>query len=190
MAYFTRLAFNKNNWQNPSGPEGKCPGLSGSPLWECSAGFGFEEWYRSKNLRRTENGEIWQYGYWQCFKNPRNHAAGVYADFNVYTRKCIGGCDGSNMGSSLHVARYTEITVLSMNERLEAINDFDAALRDIRGQLLDFDVNVQERFDNEPNKHPKLNIKFRISDEMFVFDGVRPFTPKRHGYRFGLYHNF
>jgi hypothetical protein len=187
MGYFTRLTFNSNHWQNPSGPEGKCPGLPGAPLWECSAGFGFEEWYRSENFRRTENGDVWQYGYWQCFKNPGNHAAGVYADFNVYTRKCIGGCDGANMGTSLHVARYTEITVLSMNERLEAINYFDAALQDIRGNLEQLGLDVHDTFVGQPNGYPQLNIKFRISDETYVFDGVRPFTPERGGYRFGLY---
>jgi len=188
MGHFTRLTFNSNHWQNPSGPDGKCPGSPGSPLWECSAGFGFEEWYRSEKFQRTENGEIWQYGYWQCFKNPGNHAAGVYADFNVYTRQCTGGCDGSNRGRPLHVAHYTEITVLSREERLEAINYFDVALQDIRGSLQKLGVDVDDTFVGQPNGYPQLNIKFRITDETYAFQKSEPFKLDMGEYRFGLYH--
>ena len=68
MGYYTRLTYNSNNWHLPSGPVGKC-GDENSLLWEYTAGFGFEEWYRNPKFQLTdENGLIWQFGYWQCFK--------------------------------------------------------------------------------------------------------------------------
>jgi hypothetical protein len=88
MAYYTRLTYNSQNWHQPSGPIGKCGG-DNSRLWEYTAGFGFEEWYRNpKFQKKDENRVIWQFGYWQCFNNPNNHPAKVEKDFTTYTRKC------------------------------------------------------------------------------------------------------
>ncbi len=95
---FTRLTFNKNSWTSPSGPFGKCPGTNN---WECNAGFGFEEWYRSPSFQVIKEGVKWQYGYLQCFSNPSTHVAGVYNDFDLYTRFCETGCLGNNGGVAI-----------------------------------------------------------------------------------------
>jgi hypothetical protein len=64
MGYYSRLIFNINDWIEPSGPLGKC-GNDNSRLWEYTAVFGFEEWYRSPKFQITdENGIIWQFCYW------------------------------------------------------------------------------------------------------------------------------
>jgi hypothetical protein len=58
MGYYTRLTYDSNNWHLPSGPVGKC-GDENSLLWEYTAGFGFEEWYRNPMLmQENENAKV------------------------------------------------------------------------------------------------------------------------------------
>lgn len=187
MTYKTRLTYNTMNWQEPSGLQGKCPGGMNGSLWECNSGFGFEEWYRSELFQRTVAEQKWQYGYWQCFKNINNHNSGEYRDFSVYTRHCPSGCVGNNSGSWYEVAKYKKIVVLTNEERHEAVHYFADQLLNIRNQLQIINVDVINWFDEHPNNHPKLNIKFMLSDEHFVFGEQKTIDVPRGGGRFGLY---
>ena len=191
MAYKTRLTFNSKDWQQPSGAYGKCPGTNN---WECIAGFGFEEWYRNKDFQRDENGQIWQYGYWQCFKNPKTHPAGVYEDFTVYTRECPQGCTGDNQGKWYKVANYKKVVVLTADERNNAVTIFLNQLQQIRQTLQNMGVNVNNYFNGQPLSKittgfecPKINIKFLIEDEEYIFHEKQPMLIKQGRARFGLY---
>ena len=184
MAYKTRLTFNSKDWQQPSGAYGKCPGDNN---WECRAGFGFEEWYRNKDFQRDENGQIWQYGYWQCFKNPDTLSAGVYEDFTVYTRECPQGCKGNNKGKWYTVARYKKVVVLTAEERIEAVQHFNNQIQHIRQTLQNMGLDVINYFDGQPDGFPQLNIKFLIEDEEYVFQAKQPTYVGRGGGRFRLY---
>ena len=188
MLYYKRLTYNSQNWKLPSGPIGKC-GNNNSLLWEFTAGFGFEEWYRNPNFQiNDENGVTWQYGYWQSFKNPNNHPAGVYKDFTTYTRKCKR--EGAQI---IRVADYSEITVLSKKERDDCCSLFSNELADVRSQLQNLHrsdrrlIDVNNHFDNQPGGFPQLNIKFRLEDETFLFPEGQNFKIERGGLRFGLY---
>ena len=188
MAYYTRLTYNSQNWLLPSGPLGKC-GNNNSLLWEFTAGFGFEEWYRNSNFQvKDENGVTWQYGYWQCFKNPNNHPAEIYLDFTTYTRKCKK--EGAQI---IRVADYSEITVLSKKERDDCCGLFSNELADVRSQLQNLHksdgrlIDVNNHFDNQPGGFPQLNIKFRLKDETYLFPEGQNFKIERGGFRFGLY---
>jgi hypothetical protein len=188
MAYYTRLTYNSQNWQLPSGLIGKC-GNSNSLLWEFTAGFGFEEWYRNPNFQiNDENGVTWQYGYWQCFKNPNNHSQGVYKDFTAYTRKCK-----KEGAQNIKVAFYTEIRVLSKTERDDSCIVFSNEFAEVRSQLQNLQrrdgrlIGVNNHFDNQPGGFPQLNIKFRLKDEKYLFPKSQNFKIERGGFRFGLY---
>lgn len=184
MSYYTRLTFNSLDWTEPSGEYGKCPGINN---WECISGFGFEEWYRSNLFQINKNGEIWQYGYWQCFKNPRTNIPGIYKDFSVYTRFCEDGCTGDNGGRGYLVAKYDEIYVLNENERIAAINIFGNALNSIRNLLFNMGVDVDDNYDNQPNTFPKINIKFRLVDEKYLYNQKIDWPIRQGHARFGLY---
>jgi hypothetical protein len=184
MAYQTRLTFNTEAWKNPSGAYGKCPGTAN---WEYRAGFGFEEWYRSEALQREDNGQIWQYGYWQCFKNPQNHAAGIYKNFTVYTRECLQGAKGNNSGLWYKVAHYKQVYVLTESERQQAMQDFKHQLEQIRSTLQTMGIDVHQYFDGQPDAFPQLNIRFMVTEETYMFPKKYPMPIKQGGARFGLY---
>ncbi len=46
--YVTRLSWNSKGWKSPSGRSNKCRGSKDSLLYECKAGFGWEEWLFKK----------------------------------------------------------------------------------------------------------------------------------------------
>lgn len=191
MAYYTRLTYNSKDWRLPSGPIGKC-GDDNSLLWEFTAGFGFEEWYRNPKFQvEDKSGVTWQYGYWQCFKNSNNHNAGIYEDFEVYTRICNHPQNG--LKRNLKVATYKQIYVLDEAERNLINTYFQNEILEIRGLLVQIVkrdggvLDINNNFDGEPSGQSRFNIKFRLKDEDFVFANNSILRIKRGGYRFGVY---
>lgn len=187
MALYTRLTPNSNNWEAPSGREGKCSGKSSS-LFEYRAGFGFEEWYRSPDFRHVDkNGVLWQYGYWQCFKNPRgrNSRPGLYKDFTVYTRICDFN-NAKKLFANRVVAKYIELEVLNKEERKLSKILFETSLKNIRAKLLDMKLDVGA-FDFHEVQFPLLNIRFKVSNEDYQFENKQELNVKLRGNRFGLY---
>lgn len=189
MACFARVDFNSNHWHHPSGPAGKCAGVSN---WECTCGFGFEEWYRNEKFQKADDaGKVWQYGYLQCFKNLTTHQAGIYPDFKLFTRLCAGQCMQYATGSWWEVAHYNEIVVLDQNERLQAQQYFAAPLTLMRAQLINLGVDVATCFDQQPLSNttngivqPKLNIKFLLESESYLFDMKISYKPGKGKYRY------
>ncbi len=191
MGYYTRLTYNSKDWHLPSGPIGKCGDVN-SLLWEYTAGFGFEEWYRNPKFQvKDENGVTWQYGYWQCFKNHNNHPARFYKDFDVYTRICNNWQIGPT--SNIKVANYKEIHVLDEKERSSIDRHFQneiIEIHDFLAQTTKRDVtlvDVNNNFDGEPSGQSRFNIKFRVEDEDYVFADNSIMRIERGGFRFGVY---
>jgi hypothetical protein len=185
MAYRTRLTPNTNDWKTPSGRYGKCPGINN---WECLAGFGFEEWYRSELFRETdEKGKVWQYGYWQCFQTLTSHPPGEYIDFTVHTRVCPKGCTGNNKGEWYEVAHYKRVFVLSENERASASIRFANGILQIRKTLGNLGVDVVSNFDSPPINYYKFNIKFLVEEEDYRYNNKKQIFIHRGGARFKLY---
>lgn len=174
MPYYSRLTYNSLDWKMPSGLEGKCLGHQ-RYLFECLAQFGFEEWYRSSDFQIEEEGEIWQYGYWQCFNDPNDEYAGnTLEDFLVYTKRCNGNC--GKYGRCIKVARYSNIYVLSKEERSHIEEYFSESLDVVRNILLNNNVNVYN-FDTLPGGNSRINIKFKLSDEIYCFNDEKEFQP-------------
>lgn len=190
MKYYTRLTYNTNNWESPSGPIGKCSGKTTGSLWESRTGFGFEEWYRSDLFKRQENGVWWQYGYWQCFKKPKKRSCNVCDDLSVYTRVCA---PNNKTKANILVANYKHVEVLTHNQRFEACSYFNNSFKTIRTLLEQITtqdgkkVDIVNDFDKGLGIYSKLNIKYRLEDETYLFDTNQIFELQRGGYRFGLY---
>jgi hypothetical protein len=173
MAYYTRLTYNSKDWRLPSGPIGKC-GDDNSLLWEFTAGFGFEEWYRNPKFQvKDENGVTWQFGYWQCFNNPNNHKAAIYKKFDVYTRICNYPLNTPTR--NIKVANYKEVHVLDEKERSLIHSYFQNEIIEIRGLLAQTSrrdgnlIDINNNFDGEPSGQSRFNIRFRLEDEDYVF---------------------
>lgn len=175
-----RITFNTLDWSNPSGKSGKCPGK----LWEKQAGFGFEEWYRNKSFQKEEEGEIWQYGYLQCFKEFNNHKGMTYFDVDFFTRQCNG-----YKSNWILAAKYRSIYVLNDKERMAAVQYFSNELLSIRTELIRMGIDVASYYDNQPDNYPQLNFKFMIKEENYLFNIQSPinYVPKNNSWR---YRNF
>lgn len=165
---FARITFNSNDWKHPSGLFGKCPGL-----WETEKGFGFEEWFRNKSFQKEENGETWQYGYLQCFKSAKNHKGRTFQNVDIFTRQCH--CRAKNIDNRfIAVAHYNSIYVLTDKERIIAEEEFEDELQNVRNELVDLEVDVINHFDPHPDGLPKINFKFKVRDENYLFDSINP----------------
>jgi hypothetical protein len=191
MAGYTKRIYNFQYRHLSLGPIGKCGG-DNFRLWEYTAGFGFEEWYRNPKFQKEdENGVIWQFGYWQCFKNPKNHNAGVYNNFEVYSRIC--NHQQKSLTANTIIAIYKEIHVLDESERRLMDIHFQHEIIEIRdllaitikrdGTLID----VNNNFDGEPSGESRFNIRFRLEDETYLFSEAQNLKIERGGFRFGLY---
>jgi hypothetical protein len=187
MALFTRLTPNTTNWQGPSGSDNKCAGTS-LRLFEHRAGFGFEEWYRSPDFRKVdEHGVEWQYGYWQCFKNPnrKTFVPGLYKNFTVYTRECNLQGHNNNTANRI-VANYAEIEVLDKNQRINDAIYFEDEFVNIREKLLLFKADTRA-FDQHKKSYHLINIRFKLSDENYTYPENNILKVDLNGNRFGVY---
>ena len=91
------------------------------------------------------------------------------------------------------MAFYRNVVVLDNNERMQAEQFFQNQLAEIRDYLenMDENVNVIHHFDNQPLSNvvsgyvcPKINIKYLIEDETYLFDDNKTFTPSRGWYHY------
>ena len=180
---FARITYNSKDWKHPSGPFGKCP-----KLWETEKGFGFEEWYRNESFQKEEHGEIWQYGYLQCFKSAKNHKGITYRNVDLFTRQCHCGANNI-LNRFIAVAHYNSIYVLTDKERFIAEEEFGNELQDVRNELIGLGVDVVNNFDNHPDGLPKINFKYKVKDEKYLYDSLSPifFNPQNRMWR---YRNF
>ena len=181
MPYFARVTPNNNDWTSPSGHAGKCPGTPNEPNFECFAGFGFEEWFRNPCFQEMdENGDIWQYGYLQCFKlakgnHLQNNQDTLFEDVCLWTRYCIDGCEGGNVGQAFPVAYISEIVVLNDESRKEknahffnCFNQIEVQLNNLIGQ------DAVNEFIHGPGGHSRLNLlNSRIKCKKIIKNFVR-----------------
>lgn len=187
MALYTRLIPNTNHWQVPSGPKHRCPDSS-AYLFELKSGFGFEEWYRSPNFRKIdEDGINWQYGYWQCFKNPfRNkYKPGVHKNFTVYTRECDPRNDKA-VSFNRVVAHYSEIEMLDVKQRLLYETHFDREFDKVRLVMNELRADL-DIFDDHRKRSHLLNIRFKLVNENYVYSDENLLKTKLKTNRYGIY---
>ena len=120
----------------------------------------------------------------QCFKNSESHKGDTYYDVDLFTRQCT-----RYSSRWILVAKYRSIYVLDDSESLSTVKHFANELFEIRQSLNNMGVNVVDYFDNQPDNLPKINFKFKIKDENFLFDLDNPiiYSPVNRGWR---YRNF
>jgi hypothetical protein len=161
--YITRLTHNNNNWTKPSCKDGKCISTGNKRLYEQIAGFGWEEWLFNPKNRIEENGEIYQYGFLQCFnKTPLNEEI-IYEKVFLYTRQCF--TENPKKGTYHLVAKIENLIQLS-KKQLDVINiqfkengNFDIMRNDDCVDKKHFDIGPI------PNDY-KINAKFKVADTM------------------------
>ena len=87
------------------------------------------------------------------------------------------------------VAHYNSIYVLTDKERFIAEEEFGNELQDVRNELIGLGVDVVNNFDNHPDGLPKINFKYKVKDEKYLYDSLSPifFNPQNRMWR---YRNF
>lgn len=160
--YIARLTHNNNNWTRPSCKDGKCVSKSNKPLYEEKAGFGWEEWLFNPKNRVEENGEIYQYGFLQCFNTTPSNDEKTFEEVFLYTRECF--TNNPKEGTFYLVAKIKNIIKLSkdnadyINLHFEQNGNFDSMRND--------DCVNKEFFDKGPlpNNSYKINAKFKVDE--------------------------
>lgn len=83
MAYIAKLVCNRLGWTVPSGLDAKNEKKQ-SQLFEANYHFGFEEWLFNKSHQVTLNGETFNFGYIECFKNSKEFHDEIYLATKLY----------------------------------------------------------------------------------------------------------
>lgn len=162
--YIARLTYNGNGWQSPSCKDGKCKSTGKKPLYEETAGFGWEEWLFCPENRIEENGIIYQYGFLQCFNNNAFNEEITYGQVYLHTRKC--DAKNSTKGVFYVVAKIENLIRLSkkdadfINQTFQENGNFARMRND--------DCVKKGHFDAGPKPGPyKINTKFKV-DEVWI----------------------
>ena len=112
MKHLTRLSWNSNRWNVPSGRENKCKGTGDVQLYECIYGFGWEEWL----FHFIEHTDGYCYGFLECFNKPhRKHT--IINELHLYTRKCKGSCEKNAKSETLYVGKIEQLEVLGQEHK-------------------------------------------------------------------------
>jgi hypothetical protein len=171
-SYFTRLTPNFNNWEKPSGRDGKCLGVN--PLYEETHGFGWEEWLFEDYHLNKNNPEHTCFGFLEAF-NHKNKTKRHIDKIYLYTKVCANKKDITPgfyyVGNIDHVQR---IEPLSKPEN------------DVRTDLNAVELN-QKGF--LPMLPYAKNISFQVKDVHVNFNNVfqQPIQLNRGQFRFALY---
>jgi len=185
MKHFTRLSWNSNGWQHPSGIANKCKGAGNNRLYECLHGFGWEEWL----FHYIEHKDGYCYGFLQCFNN-KNKKHKIIKELHLYTRKCIGACKPNAKADFLYVGEINDLEVLG-KEHVTIVNSVISANEKMMKETLD-DAEIKN-YDSEFNilkKNGKIfNVRFKRSNVKIPKGPVENRSIKLpHGlYRFNLY---
>jgi hypothetical protein len=163
--YITRITPNDNNWETPSGINGKCCGSKEQPLYEYEAGFGWEEWLFNKENRKND----YQYGFLECFNKTNFDKEKIYEEVYLYTRQCS---INPKIGASFIIAKINNLTKLSRNEAFQINDTFKDKIVRMRTEC-QFN---KKYFDLGPCRFI-FNVKFKI-DDVFWFENTVQINPK------------
>jgi len=154
MTYITRLIWNLNNWETPSGFADKSKNAGN---YEADSGFGWEEWLFNPNHQL--NG--YQYGFIQCF-TAKSHRGKIFTDLHLYTRKF----ETNGNATLLYVGLMKKIEVLSLSDphHSNLVSHHKARMRK---ELENTNAKLKF-FDKEEVEIGKwFNVRFKASDFEF-----------------------
>ena len=182
--YMTRLTSNQNNWDKPSGSNGKCGLIKKSP-YEGEFGFGWEEWLLNDYHNPSQQLEGYCYGFIQAF-HKKNKAKRILQRVYLYTKVCVDkNTFDFYLGSidNLEVLNATDWSKDLINKKQEfckkAATDLD-------------NVNItryQKDLLEMSSENTLFNVRFKPSDvKIKDFDyQSRPIKMQQGQARFGLY---
>lgn len=168
--YLTRITPNENNWQKPSGCNGKCSGSVDSPLYESFVGFGWEEWlFNSRNRIGAD-----QYGFLECFNKQNFNVEVNYEEAYLYTRKCI---TNTNVGKTYLVVKISNLKKLSKIEAEAKEAHFNNEIK-----IMQSEIPNTKNSNLRPSNY-YFNVKFKIEDVCFISEETEI---KVSNYRFNM----
>lgn len=169
--YFTRLTPNKNNWEKPSGRDGKCfSAKSSEPLYEQTHGFGWEEWL----FQDYHAGKETCLGFLQAF-NGKNKTVKSVDEIHLYTRIC----DSKNP-KHLFICYIKDVQVLPLNQRAASKAQKDLKMRDLK------DAKIKDFPSNDSMWQNCLNVQFERKN-VVLLEIPREIKLERGQFRFSLY---
>lgn len=183
---YTRLSYNSNNWENPSGPIGKSRNRG---VHEYDYGFGFEEWLFSKNhFLLDKNGEKCCYGYLEGIN--KNYTEGdeneplvlFTINNNLHQRFIVG-----------EIKIWQPINEIESANLIQQNPELIETMREQVAESTNNNVVALEKFDfhrDNQNGHQLFNIKFKQIS--FIFNTNNPVNNNHvinRFNRFWLYRN-
>ncbi len=177
----TRLSFNTNGWNQPSGTIGK----SRRPIHEQIYGFGFEEWLFNKSFVDIDDkGVKWHFGYIE----------GIHKNYRIGDENCtlqLFTIDASTRNRYI-VAEINEWKKLSPDDSTNLINHKPVLINQMNNDLnLLANPNAIGKFlqhRNNQNGYQLFNIKFKRFS--YCYDITNPLEVPNRIYnlnRFWLY---
>jgi hypothetical protein len=173
--YFTRLTPNFNNWEKPSGADGKC-GVndSNSALYEAHNHFGWEEWLFEDYVSNKHNPDKECFGFIQAFN--RNKKIDFIDRLYLYTKIC-------NNNQSIEPACYY-VGYIDNVKKLKS--PLPKTQEEVSQNLKSVGINHDNYI---PMLKKAKNISFKVGDVKFFFDkeNLNSINLNLGQYRFGLY---
>jgi hypothetical protein len=173
--YFTRLTPNFNNWEKPSGADGKC-GVndSNSALYEAHNHFGWEEWLFEDYVSNKHNPDKECFGFIQAFN--RNKKIDFIDRLYLYTKIC-------NNNQSIEPACYY-VGYIDNVKKLKS--PLPKTQEEVSQNLKSVGINHDNYI---PMLKKAKNISFKVGDVKFFFDkeNLNSVNLNLGQYRFGLY---
>jgi hypothetical protein len=173
--YFTRLTPNFNDWNKPSGRDGKCNASDPTkPLYEEMRGFGWEEWLFEEYFENLSNPEYVCNGFVEAF-NQKNKDKEHVDRLYLYTKLC-----NNNMG---YKPGYYFVGYIDNVERIDPIPKLH---NEVQADLIAVDLNHNGFLPMLPFAK---NISFKVKDVHVKFPLVykQPIRLNRGQFRFSLY---
>lgn len=176
---YTRITFNTNGWQQPSGRNGKAPY---GTTHEAQYGFGYEEWlFNPRNQLIPSDGNV--YGYLEGInKNFRQEDQDQILE--LFTINC-------NIHQRYRVARINSWQYVDWQESLNLIQNNPALVPQMQQELNVLGnealVAINRFIQNVGNQHnPQVfNLKFKLLDVEFFGNQIYP--PQHVVYNYNRY---
>jgi hypothetical protein len=145
----TRLSWNTNNWQYPSGWLGKSRNLD---THEGRCGFGYEEWL----FDRSKLVDGYHYGFIRGFQSKINRHAGKVYNVHLYAQNNMGqyfyvGCIRDAEG----ISRQDSVALYQYYRERGWLNEMASSLKQVEADVTVFNQTDPELF---------FNVRFKLSD--------------------------
>jgi hypothetical protein len=180
LYFLTRLTPNANNWEKPSGKDGKC---LQNEIYEAVHGFGWEEWLLNDLINESECKDGYCYGFIQAFNGKNKQFSSIDKLF-LYTRKL----------ENKRIINYY-VGYIENIEILKKPSDFDYLIENCKRFCEKAKIDLKncniEDFQNELlkmcNEKKFYNVRFKPENVHFKMQYQHTIKPEKGQFRFALY---